>query len=269
MASTAQGSHANAKLDRTALLIELTKREFFGRYRGSLGGMFWAFVQPLFLLGVYTLAFGVVFKMRWGFSGSTSEYALMLFAGLIVFDAFAESMSKAPSLVAANPNYVKKIVFPLDLLAWVMSIVALFHAAIGVGVWLLGYALLFGWPQPTAWLFPLVLLCCLPMLLGIGWLLSALGVMIKDVGQITAMLSHALLFLTPIFFSADAVPAGYRRLMLLNPLTFLVEQLRRILFSGQLPDWAGLLEYFAIAATFAALCLLAFRRLRPSFADVI
>lgn len=256
-------------MDRKALLIELVKREFSGRYHGSFGGVFWSFVQPLFLLVVYTLAFGVVFKARWGFSGSTSEYALMLFAGLIVFDAFAECLSKAPGLIIGNPNYVKKILFPLEMLSWVMALVALTHVAIGVGVWLVGYVCFFGWPHPTVLLFPIVLACCFPMLLGIGWLVSALGVMMRDTSQLMAMFAHALLFLTPIFFSLDAVPENYRRVLLLNPLTFLVEQFRRILFRGELPDWVGIFEYFVVAILFALICRMVFRYLRPTFADLV
>ena len=256
-------------LDRKALLIELIKREFSGRYHGSFGGVFWSFVQPLFLLLVYTIAFGVVFKARWGFSGGTSEYALMLFAGLIIFDAFAECLSKAPGLIVGNSNYVKKIVFPLEMLSWVTALVALAHVAIGVCVWLLGYVLLFGWPQPTVLFFPLVLACCFPMLLGIGWLVSALGVMLRDTAQVMAMFAHSLLFLTPIFFSLDVVPESYRRILLLNPLTFLIEQFRRILFRGEMPDWLGIFEYFVIAILFALTCRIIFRYLRPAFADLV
>lgn len=121
-----------------SLVLELVKREFTGRYRGSFGGVFWSFVQPLFLLAVYTLAFGVILQMRWGFSGDTKDYAFMLFAGLIVYDAFAECLKKAPTLVTANPNFVKKVVFPLEILPWIMAIAAMIHALISVAVWLAG-----------------------------------------------------------------------------------------------------------------------------------
>ena len=127
-----------------SLVFELTKREFSGRYRGSFGGIVWSFAQPLFLLTVYTIAFGVILKARWGFSGSTADYALMLFAGLIVFNAFSEVLSKSPTLVTANPNFVKKVVFPLELLPVITVATALIHALIGLAVWFLGYGLLVG-----------------------------------------------------------------------------------------------------------------------------
>src|ERR1700682_5416239 len=147
------------------LVFELAKREFSGRYHGSFGGLAWSFAQPLFLLAVYTVAFGVILQARWGFSGGPADYALMLFAGLIIFNAFAECLARAPMLVTANPNFVKKVVFPLEVLPWVRARPALVHALIGVAVWLVGYTILFGMPKPAAILFPFVLLCFFPLLL--------------------------------------------------------------------------------------------------------
>jgi lipopolysaccharide transport system permease protein len=249
-------------------VLELVKREFSGRYRGSFGGMAWSFAQPLFLLAVYTVAFGVILQARWGFPGGNADYALMVFAGLIVFNAFAECLGKAPQLITANPNYVKKVLFPLEVLPWVMASSALFHALIGVAVWLAGYMVLYGLPHPSVLLFPAVLLCLVPVLLGLGWLLGALGMLVRDIGQLTAMLGHALLFLTPIFYSADAVPPLLQGPLHANPLTFVVEQLRLVLFFGQAPNLAGLAAYFLLASLFAWASLRVFRRLRPQFADL-
>ena len=203
---------------------------------------------------VYTLVFGVILKARWGFSGGTANYALMLFAGLIVFNAFAECLVKAPSLIRANPNFVKKIVFPLEL--------------IGIGVWLIGYSILFGAPKPTVILFPLILACFFPVLLGVGWLFSAVGIIVRDIDQVTSLISHALLFLTPIFYTVDAIPAAFQALMNVNPLTFIVEQLRLVLF-GELPSMMGLALYLIFSSLFAWLSLLVFNRLRSGFADMV
>lgn len=252
-----------------SLVLELTKREFSGRYRGSFGGIVWSFAQPLFLLTVYTIAFGVILKARWGFSGGTAEYALMLFAGLIVFNAFSECLSKSTTLVTDNPNFVKKVVFPLELLPVITVATALIHALIGMAVWFLGYALLFGTPNATAILFPIILACFVPVLLGLGWLLSALGVIVRDIGQLTGMLNHTLLFLTPIFYSIEAAPPLLQNLLMLNPLTFVVEQFRLVLFYGQMPALKALAMYFVLASLFAWVSLVLFRRLRPSFADMV
>ena len=251
------------------LVRELVRREFSGRYHGSFGGVAWSFAQPLFLLAVYTFAFGVVLKARWGFSGGTADYSLMLFAGLIVFNAFAECLAKAPMLIVANPNFVKKVVFPLEVLPWVMALTAIFHALIGIAIWFAGYTLLVGVPKPSALLFPVIFVCFFPLLLGIGWLLSALGVVVRDIGQLTTMLSHALLFLTPIFYSIDAVPPLLQGVLMMNPLTFVVEQLRLVLFFGQAPPVTGLAVYFLLSSLFAWGSLMIFRRLRPGFADLV
>ena len=252
-----------------ALVAELAKREFTGRYRGSFGGLAWSFAQPLFLLAVYTVAFGVILQMRWGFAGGTGDYALMVFAGLIVFNAFAECLNNAPALIAGNPNYVKKIVFPLEVLPWVTALAAIVHALIGVAVWLAGYAILYGAPRPTALLFPMVFIAMFPLLLGVGWLLSALGVVVRDIGQLTGLVAHALLFLTPIFYGIEAVPPLLQNILLANPLTFVVEQLRLALYFGQAPSLRGLAVYFALSCAFAWLALVVFRRLRPRFADLV
>lgn len=252
-----------------SLVIELTKREFSGKYRGSFGGVFWSFVQPLFLLSVYTIAFGVILKTRWGFSGGTTEYAFMLFAGLIILNSFSEVLAKSSTLITDNPNFVKKVVFPLELLPVVTVAAALVHAFIGVGVWFLGYIALFGLPHITAILFPLVLICLVPVLLGLGWLLSAMGVLLKDIKQLTGLLNHTLLFLTPIFYSIETAPPALQKLLMLNPLTFIVGQFRQVLFYGHMLAITNMLLYLAAASLFAWLALAFFKRLRPSFADLV
>lgn len=252
-----------------SLVWELIKREFSGRYKGSFGGLVWSFAHPLFLLTVYTIAFGVILKARWGFSGSTIDYALMLFAGLIVFNAFSEVLSKSPTLITGNPNFVKKVLFPLELLPVITVATALIHAMIGLLVWVIGYALLIGIPKPTLLLFPLVLICFVPVLLGLGWLFSSIGVIARDINQLAGMLNHTLLFLTPIFYSIEAAPPLLQHLLMINPLTFIVEQFRLVLFYGQMPAMKALATYFVLAAVFAWSSYIFFKRLRPTFADMV
>jgi lipopolysaccharide transport system permease protein len=252
-----------------SLVVELTKREFQGKYSGSSGGVIWSFIQPLFLLSVYTLAFGVILKNRWGSEESTVDYALMLFAGLIVFNSFSEVLARSSTLITANPNFVKKIVFPLELLPVISVLTALAHAFIGVIVWILGYIILVGPPRPTFIFFPFVFLCFIPVLLGVSWLLASVGVVFKDVSQIVGMLNHTLLFLTPIFYSIEVAPAALQKFLMVNPLTLIIEQLRSCMFVGMPPDFSNLVIYFSLASSFAWLCLSLFKRLRPTFADLI
>ena len=251
------------------LILELSKRSFTQRYQGSYGGVAWSFVQPIFLLGVYTLVFSIILKTRWGHSGDTKEFALILFAGLIILNMFSECLNKAPLLIIDNPNFVKKVVFPLEILPWVMVITVLLQTLISIAIWFLGYFILFGLPNQTALYFPVILLSFFPILLGVGWLLSALGVIVRDISQLTLLFSHSLLFLTPIFYSKESAPSVIQDLLMLNPLTYLVEQFRFVLFFGQMPGWIGLAVYFLFSTLFAWVSLKVFRLLQPSFADLV
>jgi lipopolysaccharide transport system permease protein len=252
-----------------SLSIELVKREIFGRYRGSFGGAIWSFVQPLFMLAVYTIAFGVVLKTRWGFAGSAIDYGFLLLSGLIVFNLFVEILTKGPLLITNSPNFVKKIVFPLELLPVIAVVSAVVHALIGLGVWILGYTLLVGIPHLTVLWAPLILVCFIPILLSVAWLLSAVGVVVKDINQLTGMLGQALFFLTPIFYKIEDIPETLRGLLGFNPLVFIIGQVRAVLFYGDLPDFQGLTEYFTLTSLLAWVMYLLFARMRPSFADMV
>ena len=252
-----------------SLVVELVRREFSGRYRDSFGGILWSLMQPLFLLTVYTIAFGVILQTRWSDTTNTSDYALLLFSGLIIFNTFSECISHASPLITNNPNFVKKIVFPLELLPVITVITALIHTLLALFVWFVGYLILRGIPQSSALFFPFILLSFIPVLLGLCWLLSAIGVIVRDISQLTGMVTHTLLFLTPIFYSIETAPPLIQNLLVLNPLTLIVEQFRLVLFHGNSPDWQALCLYFALSSIFAWASLLLFRRLRPLFADLV
>jgi len=260
-----------ASLWRNRSLIKaLAQREVIGRYRGSVMGILWSFFNPVFMLLVYTFVFSVVFKARWSVgSDSKTEFALVLFAGLIVFNLFAECVNRAPGLILANVNYVKKVVFPLEILPWVALGSALFHALISVVVWLIAYLILFGVPHITVLLLPLVFLPFLLFVMGLTWALASLGVFLRDVSQFIGIVTTALIFLSPIFYPASALPEEYRHLLLLNPLTTVVEQARAVLFWGEVPDLTILSVYFLGAALVVWLGFAWFQKTRKGFADVL
>jgi lipopolysaccharide transport system permease protein len=248
----------------------LIKREVAGRYRGSIFGILWSFFNPVFMLAVYTFVFSVVFKARWNTgSDSKTEFALVLFAGLIVFNLFAECINRAPSLILANINYVKKVVFPLEVLPVVALGSALFHALISLSVWLIAYLFLFGTPHITVLLLPLVILPLLLLIMGLTWGLAALGVYLRDVSQFIGIITTVLMFLSPIFYPISALPEKYRHLLLLNPLTPAIEQAREVLFWGKLPDATTLLVYLACSLIIAWLGFAWFQKTRKGFADVL
>lgn len=253
-----------------ALVRQLAVRDVLGRYRGSVLGLLWSFFSPVLMLLVYTFVFSVVFRMRWGTGDeSKAEFALILFAGLIVHGLFAECVNRAPGLITAQPNYVKKVVFPLETLPWMAMGSALFHAAISIVVLEAAFFIIHFRLNWTILLMPLVLLPFVLLIMGLCWFLAATGVFLRDLGQITGVITAALLFLAPIFYPLTALPEGFRPLAFFNPLTFIVEQTRNLLIWGRPPHWIGLGAYLAVALIVAWGGLYWFQRTRRAFADVL
>lgn len=253
-----------------SLVIALTKREVVGRYRGSFLGLFWSFFNPLFMLAVYTFVFSVVFKARWGAgTGSQTEFALVLFIGLIVFNLFAECFNRSPSLILSNVNYVKKVVFPLEILPFVALGSALFHALISLFVWILAYTVLFGMPHATVFYFPLIVIPLAFFILGVSWALSALGVYLRDLSQVIGILSTVLMFLSPIFYPVTAISESYRIFLYVNPLMPAIEQARAVMFLGTTPDWLLLGGYWVAMICVAWIGFVWFQKTRKGFADVL
>lgn len=252
------------------LIMALTTREVLGRYRGSALGLLWSFFNPLFMLAVFTFVFSVIFRARWGGGGgSKTEFALILFAGLLVFNLFAECITRAPGFILSNTNYVKKVVFPLEILPYVGLLSALFHILISLGVWLIVYGLFFGVPHFTVIYMPLVLLPFSLFLMGLSWALASLGVFLRDVSQFIGLLTTAVMFMSPIFYPTTAFPEEYRYILYLNPLTTVVEQTRDVLFWGKTPDFFMLGIYCMVAFCIAWLGFAWFQKTRKGFADVL
>jgi lipopolysaccharide transport system permease protein len=253
-----------------SLTKALIQREVIGRYRGSIMGIMWSFFNPVFMLVIYTFVFSVVFKSRWsGGTDSKTEFALVLFPGLIVFNLFAECFNRAPGLILSNVNYVKKVVFPLEIFPLVSLGSSLFHALISFIVWLLAYLMLFGIPHATILLLPLVILPLLLFILGLTWILASLGVFLRDVSQFISILTSVLMFMSPIFYPASSLPEKFRGYLLLNPLTPAIEMARDVLFWGKIPDMRLVLIYFIVSGAIASLGFAWFQKTRKGFADVL
>ncbi len=258
-----------------ALTISLIRREIAGRYRGSALGLLWSLLNPLFMLAVYTFVFGVVMKSRWSMPGgevaqhSTGEFAVVLFAGLIPFQFFSEVVSQSPSLILGNVNYVKKIVFPIQILPVVSAGAALFHAAVSLLVLLLFAFIAFGGIPLAALLAPAVIAPLVVMVLGIAWFLAAAGVYFRDVSQIVAPLVTATMFLSPVLFQRSQMPKAMQPWAFLNPLTVPVENFRNVIIFGLRPDWVALGWYLLVALVVAFLGYTFFQKTRRGFADVL
>jgi len=253
-----------------SLIATLTRREVVGRYRGSILGIFWSFFNPVFMLAVYTFVFSVVFKARWNVgSDSKTEFALVLFAGLIVFNLFAECINRAPGLILSNVNYVKKVVFPLEILPWVAMGSALFHTLVSLVVWILAYLILFGVPHASVLLLPLVLLPLIFFIMGLSWFLASLGVYLRDISQFIGIVTTVLMFLSPIFYPVSALPEKYRDFLLLNPLSPAIEQVRNVLYWGRGLDMTLLPIYYVVTGLISWLGFAWFQKTRKGFADVL
>lgn len=253
------------------LIVQMTRREVVGRYRGSVLGLAWSFLNPLLMLVVYTFVFGVVFKAKWGAGNNDSRtmFALVLFAGIIIHGLLAECMIRAPDLIVAQTNYVKKVVFPLEILAVVVALSAVFHALVSSVVLICALAVVgdsFAW---TALLFPLILAPLAIGSLGLCWIIASLAVFVRDIAQTMAIFTTILMFVSPVFFPVSALPPALRSWVKLNPLTFFIEEGRKVVIWGAYPDWATL-GIQGIAALFIAwLGYWWFQRTRKGFGDVL
>jgi lipopolysaccharide transport system permease protein len=253
------------------LISQMTRREVVGRYQGSVLGLAWSFFNPMLLLAVYTFVFSVVFKSKWnvGSSESNSEYAIVLFVGLIVHGLFAEVANRSPVMILGNANFVKKVVFPLELLPIIALLAALFHTLVSVMVLLLAVVCFGGELSWSALLFPIILLPFSVFIAGTSWFLASFGVFIRDVGQTVGLLTMVMMFLAPVVYPASAVPERLRPWLLANPLTFIIEQARNVLIWNHAVDWQGWFIYSAAAVVFAWMGYFWFQKTRAGFADVI
>ena len=260
---------ANSLWRNRQLIVQMTKREVVGRYKGSAMGLAWSFFNPVFMLVVYTFVFSVIFQSRWGGDESKTLFAVVLFVGMIVLGLFSEVLNRAPSLILSNVNYVKKVIFPLEILPVISMGAALFHSLISLGVLLAAFVLFNGFLHWTIIFAPLIFLPLIIVTLGLAWILAAIGVFLRDVGQTISIITTVLMFLSPVFYPVTAVPEKFRPFIMANPLTFIIEQAREVLIWGHLPDWIGLGIYTiaAVAVAWAGFAL--FQKTRKGFADVL
>lgn len=260
----------SAWFQHRSLTLELTKRDILGRYRGASFGLLWSLISPFLMLGVYTVAFGFVMKAKWPpVNGRNVHFSLIIFVALIVQGFFAECLNRSPHLITSQPNFVKRVIFPLEILPWSMLVSALFHVAMNVIAFIFLRLVIDRQFEWTIVYLPLVMLPLVMLTLGVSWLLAALGVYLRDIGQITGVLSTALLFMSSAMIPLSNVPASYRILFKLNPLTFIIDQAREVALWGETPDWAGLFLYGLGGLVVAYIGYAWFNATRKGFGDVL
>jgi lipopolysaccharide transport system permease protein len=257
-------------IESSELVYYMSRQRIVSRYRGSVLGVTWALLSPALNLAVFTLVFGVIFKPRWAAEEvDTMEYALLLYLGLCAYWFVSECIAEAPGLIVHHANYVKKVVFPLDVLIWVSISTAMFHAVLRLLVFAIAYLGIKGQLPMTFALLPLVWLPLALMTLGLSWLLAAVGVFVRDLGEVVALALTAMLFLSPVFYSVESVPETFRWLIAINPITQPITQLRDVAYFGELPAARSWLQLIATTYAVAWLGHALFMRSRRSFSDVL
>ncbi len=270
--SPARGrSSASGRRQRLELLWQLTARDVRSRYRGAFFGIFTALFSPLVMLAVYAVVFGWFFGGRFGLkpSETRADYVLALYCGLVLFNYFSECLLRAPNLIVSQPNYVKKVIFPLELLPWAANGSALFHFGVNLVPLVVGMVIVNGGASPgTLWLLPTFL----PMVLWTQatlYFLSALGVFFRDLNVLMPPLAQVLMFASAVFYDLRNLPAPFNALLSYNPLAQIVGMARAALIVGR-PPQPG--PYLLVLFGGAALCLWGarfFERCRRAFAEVI
>lgn len=253
-----------------ALVVQMARRDVAKRYRGSFAGLFWTFFNPILMLVIYTFVFGVIFKGRWNDRVTGHfQYAIVLFAGLNINAVFSECANRATTLIEENANYVKRVMFPLETLSWSTLGAALFHLLIST-IALLALSLVVNQFIPwTVVLFPIVVACFLPFVVGAVWLLASLGVYFRDIRQVVSLITVALMFLAPILYPKEMIPEAYQNWLYLNPLTVIAEASQNVLLWGKPPIWSHLAIYTAISSVFAWGAFAWFEQTKKGFADVL
>jgi lipopolysaccharide transport system permease protein len=254
------------------LIIQFTRREIEGRYRGSFLGVIWSFVNPLVQLLIYTFVFGFVFSARWPNASNPEniyEFAMTLFCGITAFNIFSECVGRSSGLVLSVPNYVKKVVFPLEILPVSVLGAALFHGGISLLILVIGNLLAVGTFSLSIVLLPFALLPLVFLALGLSWFLASLGVFIRDIGYTVTLVLQVLLFTSPIFFPLERIPEPFRSIMAWNPISSIVENFRRVTLWNMQPVWSDLMIWTLITGVIMMGGYAWFMKTKKAFADVL
>jgi len=252
------------------LLIQLTKKDIALRYKGSVLGLLWSFITPLLSLAVYTVVFSVVFQARWNLqTESKGMFALILFGGLLVINMENEILQRSVTLIASNVNYVKKVIFPLEILPIMVTLSALFTALISMVLLILANLFFQRTILATTWMLPLIFIPYVCMSIGISYIVSAISVYLKDMASFITILMMLLMYTSPVFYSLEMIPSQLVFVCKLNPLTYIIENVRNVSLLNTGMNW----KYWLISFVIGGVLLLAgqkiFRRLREGFADVL
>jgi len=253
------------------ILRSLVRNEIHSKYSKTILGVVWSMINPLVMIVIYSFVFGMIFEVRFGRTAGTSEvpYGIVLFSGLLLHVFLAETLLRAQSVVLDNPNYVKRVIFPLEILPIGILIANVIQAVVALGV-LMVVILVAGFPIPlTALLIPIVWAPLILVTLGLAMIVASLGVFVRDISQVLGFMMTILMFASSILFPAEMLPEALRPWLLLNPLTVIVDQTRAVLLWGEMPNWRLLGYYSVVSVLVAWIGCWWFLRTRRGFADVM
>lgn len=251
-----------------SLASQLIKRDILAKYRGSVVGMLWLVLFPLLMLSLYTIVFVFFMKVTWPGVTNNFIFSLMIYVGLIILNFFSECLTRSTTIIINNPNFVKKVVFPLEIYPWIIVGSALFQVAANILILMLFCFFLLGKIYYTIFFLPLLLLPLILVVLGISWFLCSAGVYIRDMTHLMVFIMQVIIYLSPVFYSLSVVPVVFQKILLMNPLTFIIEQARVVVYGG-FPNWSGLGIYFMISLCVAYSGFIWFQHTKKGFADVL
>jgi len=264
-------------IDKNKLMLirQLSKRDIAKRYKGSAFGILWSLLTPIMMISVYGFVFTFVFEARFGSQGDANsdpvkgEFALLLFSGIIIHGFVADILARSPNLIVENTNFVKKVIFPLEIIPVTLIVSSFFQLLINTLVMMVAVFFIYGSIKITILWLPFIMLPLLLLMLGISWFLSAIGVFLRDIGQITSVLSTIILFVSPVFYDIELLPEGVQKFIYLNPITVIVQQLREVVIYGNLPNILDISIYYGVSIAIFVLGILFFQKVRKAFADVL
>lgn len=252
------------------LIMRFVQRDISSRYRDSLLGIVWSFMTPVLMLAIYGFVFGVIFKSRWGaLSSNKAAFPLILFCGLTTYNIFAETVTRAPQLIVGNVNYVKKVVFPLAIFPIISVLSSVVNAIIAFSILFVGLSVFLGVLHWTTLLLPIVMIPLVLLSLGLGWFFASLGVFVRDIGQILNIAVQAIMYLSPVFYPANAIPPKLRVVYDINPLSNVVDNVRNVVIWGTYPHWGQYFMWLGICGAVAVAGYMWFERTKDGFADVV
>jgi len=252
------------------IIHQLVKRDLREKYKGSFLGSIWALITPLLLVSVYTFAFTYVFKINLIETAQTPlQYAMIVFSGLMVFEVFSECITRNCNIIRSKKSLVKKIIFPVEVLPWALFIKSFVIICINYFIFMIIYIFVYSWPGANFLFVPFLFFMMFFYVVGLGWIISSLGVFFRDIQQVISPIMRALLFLTPIFYNLEHLPATARSLFYLNPIAIFVESFRALIFDHSAPALPYLLGHLVVSALIYVIGFYFFNSVKQGFSNVL